>query len=259
MDEDRLVIALVLAYRGAAFHGFARQPGLLTVQGDLEQALATLFRREVETVGAGRTDAGVHALGQVVSFEVSPEEAATRPLERLQASLNALTSDDLVVRAAQLKPPGFSARFSAVEREYRYRIYTRESPPLFIAPWVWWLPLDIPLDIQAMKRAALLLVGEHDFSSFCVAASATGKNTVREIKSVLLFGTDHLGESCHVVQVIGNAFLHSMIRIIVGSLVEVGLRRHEPEWIGEVLAAHDRTAAGQTAPAQGLTLWRVRY
>jgi tRNA pseudouridine38-40 synthase len=252
-------VALTVAYRGSAFKGFARQPSQATVQAALEEALATLFKRSVETVGAGRTDTGVHALGQVVSFAATPEELAERPLERLSASLNALTPEDLVVRVATLKPPGFSARFSALEREYRYRIYTKKTPPLFIGPYVWWLPLDTPLDIQAMKLAATRLLGEHDFASFCVAASARDKNTVRTLKTVLLFGTDHLGESCHVVQVIGNAFLHSMIRVIVGSLVEVGLRRREPEWITEVLEARDRRTAGQTAPAQGLTFWRVRY
>ncbi|MDR1422781.1 MAG: tRNA pseudouridine(38-40) synthase TruA [Coriobacteriales bacterium] len=258
-DDRQSQIALTIAYRGAAFRGFARQPGQETIQGALEQALATLYHREVQTVGAGRTDRGVHAHGQVVSFGLCTEEIAEHSLGRLRSALNALTPDDIVIRFVDLKPPGFSARFSASEREYRYRIYTKSTPPLFLAPYVWWLPREHPLDIQAMKAAAELLVGEHDFTSFCVATSSRDKNTVREIRSLLVFGADHLGESCHVVQVIGNAFLHSMIRIIVGSLAEVGMRRHPPEWIGEVLEARDRTCAGQTAPAQGLTFWRVRY
>jgi tRNA pseudouridine38-40 synthase len=252
---------LTVAYNGAAFHGFARQEGLPTVQGELESALATLLRREVPTTGAGRTDTGVHAHGQVVSFPIAPDELAPRSLRKLQTSLNALTCNDLVIRDVTEKPAGFSARFSAIEREYRYRLYTREAPPLFLAPFVWWVPRDknTPLDITAMKQAASLLIGEHDFASFCVAKSAEGIRTMRELKEIFIFGIQHLGEPCIVIQVRGNAFLHSMVRVIVGSLVEVGKRNRPPEWLGEVLAARDRRAAGQTAPAQGLTLWQVRY
>jgi len=110
-----------------------------------------------------------------------------------------------------------------------------------------------------MKEAAPALVGEHDFASFCVAKSAVGKTTVRNVRQVFLFGADHLGEGCVVVQVVGNAFLHSMVRVIVGSLVEVGLRNRDPAWLAQVLEARDRRAAGPTAPAHGLTFWRVQY
>ncbi|MCL1847106.1 MAG: tRNA pseudouridine(38-40) synthase TruA [Coriobacteriia bacterium] len=253
-----ITLALTLAYNGADFHGFARQQGLNTVQGDLEKALGTLFRHEVETVGAGRTDAGVHAHGQVVSFRLPPEDYQATTLEKLRSSLNALTSDSMVINAVEEKPDGFSARFSAVEREYRYRYVFSAVEPLFLRPYVWWVSQPM-IDVQAMKQAAAYLVGEHDFTSFCTAASSVDKNTIRTILSVTLFGADHLGEGCLVLQIRGNAFLHSMIRIIAGSLLEVGMRKREPEWIAEVLEARDRKAAGQTAPAQGLTLWRVRY
>ncbi|MDR2108374.1 MAG: tRNA pseudouridine(38-40) synthase TruA [Coriobacteriales bacterium] len=256
---DDAVVSLTVAYDGSGFCGFARQPKQLTVQGALEQALATLYRRPVETVGAGRTDAGVHALGQVVSFSLSASELAARPLTRLIAALNAITPEPLVVRFAEERPAGFSARFSALEREYRYRLYTRAEPPLFLAPYVWWIPLDHPLDVNAMRRAAPLLLGEQDFRSFCVAKSAVGKTTIRRLNELFLFGHQHLGEHCIVIQVKGNAFLHSMVRVIAGTLVEVGLRRREPAWVAEVLAARDRRAAGPTAPAQGLTFWCVRY
>lgn len=262
-DEVSLVpgktLALTLAYRGGGFHGFARQPGQLTVQGELESALRLLFHRDIETVCAGRTDTGVHALGQVVSFEIQTQELEERPLDKLRNSLNALTPDDIAIRSIDQKPAGFSARFSAVEREYRYRFVFGEVEPLFIRPFVWWVPTVHPIDVQAMKMAAGYLVGEHDFTSFCTAASALDKNTVREILSATIFGMDHLGESCLVLQVRGNAFLHSMVRVIAGSLLEVGIRKREPLWIAEVLEAKDRRSAGQTAPAQGLTLWRVRY
>ena len=251
-------LAVTLAYIGTEYHGFARQTDTLTVQGALEEALNIVFRREVETVGAGRTDAGVHAHGQVVSFDLSQTELAERSLAQLRDSLNALTPNSLNIRSIEEKPAGFSARFSAVEREYRYRLVASEVPAMFLAPYAWWLP-NQHIDLIKMREAALYLIGEHDFKSFCVASSALEKNTVREIKHIHIFGMDHLGEPCLVIQVIGNAFLHSMVRIIVGSLVEVGYRKQEPEWLAEVLGARDRRVAGPTAPAQGLTLWRVRY
>jgi tRNA pseudouridine38-40 synthase len=262
--EQSGVLAVTLAYKGADFHGFARQPGLVTVQGELEDALKVLLKREVETVGAGRTDAGVHALGQVVSFELTEQDLATHcseisSFDKFRNSLNALTPDSIAIRKIEQKPADFSARFSAREREYRYRYTFSEVEPLFLRPYTWWVPPRHPIDVQAMKRAIPLLVGEHDFVSFCAAASSADRNTVRKILSVTIFGADHLGESCLVLQVRGTAFLHSMVRVIAGSVLEVGLGRREPSWIEEVLRARDRTCAGPTAPAQGLTFWRVRY
>ncbi len=252
-------LALTVAYEGSGFSGFARQPTQSTVQGELEQALRTVFCREILTTGAGRTDAGVHALGNVVSFGVTHEELGERSMERLQSALNALTPDSLVVKRIQQQPAHFSARFSAQAREYRYRLYPSQTPPVFMAPYVWWLKGTEPLDVTAMKKAAPLFEGEHDFRSFCVAKSAELGPTTRTVSKVMVFGAQHLGEQCMIVQVIGNAFLHSMVRVMVGTLVEVGLRKQAPEWIEEVLEARDRKAAGQTAPAQGLTLWRVVY
>jgi tRNA pseudouridine38-40 synthase len=258
-DDNRPVLALTVAYEGSGFHGFARQSGQVTVQGELEHALQTLYKTPIETVGAGRTDAGVHANGQVVSFALDPKQLVSRGLPKLMQSLNALTPDGLVVRAIEQKEPGFSARFSAKERIYRYRLYPRAVPPVFMAPYAWWLPGEQPLDVNAMRQAAQYLVGEHDFASFCVAKSAVDKTTVREITGIFIFGMQHLGEPLVMVEVSGNAFLHSMVRVIVGTLVEVGLRRRQSEWVAEVLAATKRQAAGPTAPAHGLTFWRVKY
>lgn len=255
---DTKTLSLTVAYIGSDYHGFARQEGLPTIQGELENALSTVFRHPVETVGAGRTDAGVHAHGQTVSFRIDAADLGERQLSQIKNSLNALTPDSISIRAIIEREADFSARFSAVEREYRYRLVAAESPALFLAPYVWWLP-DSHINLNKMREAASYLEGEHDFKSFCVASSAEDKNTIREIKHIHIFGMDHLGEPCLVIQVIGNAFLHSMVRIIVGSLVDVGYSRREPEWVKEVLAGKDRRLAGQTAPAQGLTLWRVRY
>ncbi len=247
------VIALTVAYDGSLFAGFARQPDAVTVQESLETSLATVLRREVHTVGAGRTDAGVHALGQVISFPCVGEAPSFPVFAR---SLNAMTPG-VVVREVRLARPGFSARFDARAREYRYRIKGSPTPPLFSAPVAWWVKREIDLD--AMRRAAELLVGEHDFRSFCVTDSSKGKRTVRRIASIEIAEECILGEQCLTIRVVGNAFLHSMVRTIVGSLVEVAIGREDVGWLGDALAACDRSAAGPTAPARGLTLWSVAY
>ena len=252
-------LVLTLAYNGAAYAGFAKQKDerLVTVQGELEKALATYFRHPVETVCAGRTDAGVHALGQVVSCVLDEAEFEGVIPAHLVISLNALTPDDIVVKAVRFESPDFSARFDAMSREYRYRIVTGPVPPLFLKDFAWWRRGE--LDIDAMREAATHLVGEHDFKSFCKTASAEGKTTMRYVSEVSIAHEEQMGESCLVVKVIGNAFLHSMVRTIVGTLVPVGAGHREPAWVAEVLGARDRNAAGETAPACGLTFWHVSY
>jgi tRNA pseudouridine38-40 synthase len=247
-------IALTVAYDGAGFAGFVRQGELETVQGRLESALRTTLRREVSTTGAGRTDAGVHALGQVVSFDSTGDEPENAGLAR---SLTALAGPGIVVSAVRCARPGFSARFDAIAREYRYRLVAGDVPPLFLARYAWWA--RGALDLDAMRQAAAHLVGEHDFRSFCVTESAEGKRTVRRIDSLDISEEVAVGEKHVVIRVAGNAFLHSMVRAIVGTLVEVGMGRRAPDWVADVLAAQERVAAGPTAPALGLTLWSVAY
>lgn len=246
-------IAITVSYEGAGFAGFARQPGQRTVQGEIETALATALRTPVETTGAGRTDAGVHALGQVVSFSVGIEA----DLKALLRSLNALTGPDIAVTEMRRASGDFNARFSAVGREYRYRVVPGPVPPLFLARTAWWVPQA--LDLGAMREGAQHLIGEHDFKSFCVTASAEGKRTVRRVDLLEIEPAHEMGEHCIVVRIAGNAFLHSMVRIIVGSLVEIGRGRQDPRWLASALAACDRDAAGPTAPPEGLTLWHVHY
>lgn len=265
-DKDAIVaegatLVLIVAYDGAPFAGFAFQDGLDTVQGELEQALSMLFSRPANTACAGRTDTGVHARGQVVSLPLTSEEALSldpRSLGRLLRSLNSLTCHGISVRELLLKPARFSARFDAVSREYRYRIVTGPVPPLFLEPWAWWIK-GSPLDAEAMREAAAPLIGEHDFKSFCVARSAEGRPTSRYLMSVDVTEEEVLGEHCLTIRVVGNAFLHSMVRTLVGTLVEVGTGRRSPAWMAEVLSARSRCAAGPTAPARGLTFWSVSY
>lgn len=253
-------IVLDVAYDGAPFAGFARQTGLETVQGRLEEALRTVLRRDLEIVGAGRTDAGVHALGQVVSLPATAGEADTLiggGGAAFARSLSALAGPGISVHAARVARPGFSARFDASSREYRYRLVGGGASPVLVSRFAWWVRGD--LDLESMRDAAASLVGEHDFRSFCVAESAAGKRTVRNVTAVELLETSDLGEECVQVRVVGNAFLHSMVRVIVGTLVEVGLGRKDAGWVADALAVRDRSAAGQTAPACGLTLWSVTY
>lgn len=245
---------LTVAYDGAPFSGFARQEGTPTVQALLEGALATVLRREVAIVGAGRTDAGVHALGQVVSFASREGDA---PAAKLARSLGALCAPAIVVREVREAREGFSARFDAVSREYRYRIVCGATPPVFVGRVAWHVARD--LDAGAMREAAAALVGEHDFRSFCVTSSAAGRDTVRRMLALEVTEDEPLGERCLVVGAVGNAFLHSMVRVIVGSLVEVGRGARSADWLANALQARDRAAAGPTAPAHGLTLWRVEY
>ena len=253
-------IALGVQYLGTNFSGFARQkePHVLTVQGELERALGLLYRRDVKTVCAGRTDAGVHARGQVVTYDVSQEEYDHRTCKTLMRSLNALVHDDIAVTWVEERPFGFSARFDAQWREYHYHICTLPYRPALIAPLVWSL-LGVDLDMDAMNVAAAHLVGEHDFKSFCMAASAEGKTTMRNVMSLEVYPETIMGYDVITVRVVGNAFLHSMVRTIVGTLVEVCRGRKDPDWVGRVLAACDRRAAGQNAPASGLVFWHVEY
>lgn len=255
--EREQTLSCTVAYDGAPFAGFAKQPGQLTVQGELEGALALLFRRPVDVVCAGRTDAGVHARGQVVSFEVDGDELRGRSLHNLRRSLNALTREGIVVRSVDERPRGFSARFDAQWREYRYFLATGDTPPVFTDRTSWYVGPN--LDIAAMERGAAHLIGEHDFKSFCMAASAVGKPTCRHVSEISIAAEEILGEPHRVITVRGNAFLHSMVRTIVGTLVMVGRGQRDPGWVAEVLAARDRQAAGENAPAKGLVFWSVAY
>lgn len=259
MDGDESMagtLVVRLGYRGEGFAGFAEQPSVRTVAGELRRALETVLRRPCELTCAGRTDAGVHALSQYVSVPMRADELDL-PAERLMRSLVALTPDDISIRALLRADEGFSARFDALSRSYRYRIATGEARPVLAWNHAWWYRGR--LDEGLMAQAATALVGEHDFRSFCKAVSAEGKPTCRYLASVGVSRLEEAGEELVVVDVTGNAFLHNMVRTIVGTLVEVGRGHRDPAWVGEVLEARDRTAAGQCAPAKGLTFVGVEY
>ena len=249
--------ALKLMYNGTAYHGWQVQKTVSSVCETMEKGLSKVCGGNVKLVGCGRTDAGVHALGQVVSFNVSADELESRSLYSLRRSLNALTHEDITVRKVEQREPGFSARFDAQWREYHYHICLDDTPPLFMRDFSWFVHAD--LDMNAMQQAARYLEGEHDFKSFCMAASAVGKPTYRNVHEISLSRETIMGEEVLTIKVVGNAFLHSMVRTIVGTLVMVGRGLRKPEWVREVLEARDRTAAGENAPAAGLVFWKVQY
>jgi tRNA pseudouridine38-40 synthase len=241
-------LRLAVAYDGTDFCGFQWQPAVRTVAGTLEAALAQVLGEPVKIAGAGRTDAGVHATGQVVSL-------ATRrafPFEHLAAALNATLPTDLCVIDSEIASPDFSARFSALERTYVYAILARRQRDALLARYAYhvWRPLDL----ERMKEAAEMMVGEHDFRSFCGTPPESGI-TVRAIRRLEIVATGELIR----ITVTADGFLHRMVRTIVGTLVEIGSGRRSPNAIPTVLAARDRAAAGLTAPAQGLYLAGVRY
>lgn len=255
-EESAGTLVFRLGYDGAAYCGFAEQPGQLTVAGQIRSALETFLRREVDITCAGRTDAGVHAISQYVSVPASAQELAI-PRKRWMRAAAALLPDDVNLVEVYHAEPGFSARFDALARTYTYRIATGESRPLLTRSYVWWHRM--PLDVDAMSRAAGHLLGEQDFKSFCKVQSAIDKPTHRCVLDASFSTSSHLGEEVIEFTIKGNAFLHSMVRTIVGTLVQVGEHRRDPGWVREVVDACDRMAAGPTAPAQGLCFMGVDY
>lgn len=254
--SEGATLVIRLGYRGAGFAGFAEQPSARTVAGELRRALETALRRPCELTCAGRTDAGVHAIAQYVSVPVTAEEASL-PGMRLMRSLVALTPDDISIGELLRAPAGFSARFDAVSRSYRYRIVASQARPVLSWDHAWWY--RGPLDVAAMDVAAQALVGEHDFRSFCKASSAEGRPTCRCVERLRVSRVEEAGEELVAMDVTGNAFLHNMVRTIAGTLVEVGRGHRDAAWVARALEARDRSAAGPCAPARGLTFVGVEY
>jgi len=246
---------LTIAYDGKLFHVSQKQEPegqepLLTVAGVLESTMIRVLNQPIQLIGSSRTDAGVHALGQVAQFD-----AATRiPIDRLAMAINARLPDDVDVLKAELAPPKFNAITGTVSKQYRYRLYTTERRPLDKRNYVYhcWTPLDV----DAMNDAARRLVGEHDFVSFTTLHHGR-VSTIRTIHDCRVERHPTAPET-HVV-VSGSGFLYNMVRIIAGTLVEVGRGRFKPELMDELLKGGERQPAGPTLPASGLILEWIKY
>jgi tRNA pseudouridine38-40 synthase len=242
-------IRLVVEYDGSGLHGWQRQNGQPTVQQHLEEALGKLLQHETLVTGASRTDAGVHARGQVAAFRTEK----SIPLYGIRRGLNSLLPETISIRDATEVPEDFHPRFSATGKHYRYTILVRRDRSPRWRDRAWHHPEA--LNIHAMHDASRALIGEHDFAAFR-AAGCTAKTTMRRVESITITRTN--GELVEV-DVRGNAFLRNMVRILVGTLTEVGTGRRPIGQVAEILASKDRTKAGKTAPPQGLELMAVHY
>ncbi len=242
---------MTIQYDGTGFAGFQVQVGRRTVQETLEVAINRVTGVATRVVGAGRTDAGVHATGQVVSFRTtSPMRTAA-----LQRALNAVLPEDVVIVVAVDAPPGFNARFSALSREYRYTIWNSTERPVVGRQYVYhW---RAPLDVTAMDQAARLLVGRHDFAAFA-GSTASAERTVNTTRTLFRLHCWRDGQRV-IVQAVADAFLPHMVRNLVGTLVPVGMHRMTADDVRAILASRDRRRAGVTVPARGLCLTRVEY
>jgi len=237
----------VVEYDGTDFLGFQVQAQGRTVQGEIERALAAVTQEKIRIVGAGRTDTGVHAQGQVIAFNT----AWRHPVEELQRALNAVLPEDIAVRELRPVARDFHPRFDAVSREYRYTIYNQPLRSPLVRRFAYHFPW--PLDVAAMNEAASVLVGTHDFASF--GRAPQGDNTVREVHCAQFT----LEEPFVYFDITANAFLHRMVRRLVGTLLLVGTGELSPDGFEEILRSADRDRAGQAVPARGLCLMKVNY
>lgn len=252
-EQDVRRVRIDLAYDGTGFHGFARQPEHRTVQGVLEDALARLTAIDTLTVGAGRTDAGVHATRQTVHADIPAGCRLLGDLDRARAALDAMCGPAITVWRVRRVPKSFDARFSATQRRYRYRLCDDDA----MAP-LWrhdtWHVGAPRLDVEAMDRGGRSLLGEHDFSSFC--RRRDGQHLVRRIDRLRVHRPR---AGLVVIDIAGRAFCHQMVRSVTGCLYAVGRHRRPATWVADVLAARERHAVGQVAPPHGLTLTDVSY
>ncbi|MCR5117470.1 MAG: tRNA pseudouridine(38-40) synthase TruA [Lachnospiraceae bacterium] len=242
-------IRLVISYDGTRYFGWEHQPNTdMTIQGKLENVASKMLDKETEIIGAGRTDAGVHAKGMVANFFADTDMSE----EEIKDYFNKYLPDDICVVSATFAGDRFHSRYNALGKTYRYTCYVGKEKPVFDRKYVY--VLEACPDIEAMKEAAKILVGEHDFASFC-ANPKMKKSTVRLVDEINIErNKDSLTFTYH-----GTGFLQHMVRILTGTLLEVGFNRMSPKDVGSIMEAKDRKLAGPTAPAQGLCLIKVDY
>jgi tRNA pseudouridine38-40 synthase len=268
-------IGLIVSYDGTDYYGFQSQPGGNTVQDKLEEAIYALTGERIHVTGSGRTDAGVHARGQIVNF-LTPSSI---PIERWMLALNTRLPNDIVVQSAFAVPENFHARRGAISKTYRYTINCNRNPDLFRRRYQFHHPT--PLDIGAMRSGLTHLIGEHDFSSF-TAPQSTKTSHVRTILQAELeieidppghfpIPKDHFGQQWDQIHypgkqrgvihiyITGTGFLYNMVRIIAGTLIQVGEGKRTSSEMASILASRNRAKAGPTAVPQGLSLWEVKY
>jgi tRNA pseudouridine38-40 synthase len=249
MNDMTERLKCTVAYDGTNFAGYQIQPNKRTVQGELEYALATIHKGQpIRVFASGRTDAGVHAYGQVIHFD-SPMSI---PVNGWVKALNALLPDDIVVKEVEKVDSSFHARFSATSKEYRYKVRIAQEKDVFSRNYAFHFPY--PLSYDAMKEALQFIIGTHDFTSFCSA------KTEIEDKVRTIYEADFvISDSDLIFKFVGNGFLYNMVRILVGTMLDVGQGKMNPADIPAIIKGKDRSLAGKTAPGHGLYLWKVYY
>ncbi len=254
-EELRQKVRLLVAYDGSGFAGFARNVGVETVGGTLETHLSQVLREPITLTVAGRTDRGVHAWGQVCSFDTT---ADVDPV-RLRRSLNSMCAGRIVVRSVDLVDDDFDARFSACWRRYRYTVLNRDVPDPFAGHLSWWV--DEELDVDAMRQACAPLIGEHDFSAFCRRPKPMEGATTPPSMTRRVLEADWICQSGGRLrfEVTATAFCHQMVRSLVGTLVAVGRGSLHASDVAAILRSQDRQRCPDVAPPQGLCLWEVGY
>ncbi len=239
---------MIIAYDGTNYSGFARQPNAITIQEVLEGAIKQIVQEDIKTLGAGRTDTQVHAKGQCVTFDSETKI----PPEKLLRAINSRLPQDIVIREIEEVSMDFQPRYGAKRKTYRYQILNSKIADPFLYKYTMQYPYN--LDIEKMREAANVIVGEHDFKCFCSSGSSV-KDTVREIYSLNITRDGDIVN----IEVCGNGFLYNMVRIIVGTLLWVNEGKITPKDIEEMFITHDRKKAGPTAPPQGLTMMNIEY
>ncbi len=249
MEREMRRIKLVVAYEGTNYCGWQVQPNGVTIEEMLNNALTELLGENIQVIGASRTDAGVHSLGNVAVFDTETKI----PPEKICFALNQRLPEDIVVQTSCEVPKDFHPRRCYSEKTYAYRILNRKIPVPTLRHDTYFYYRD--LDVEKMQQAALYLLGRHDFKSFC-SAKTTVEDTVREILSCTV---ERSLEHVVTIRITGTGFLYNMVRIIAGTLISVGIGEIEPSVIEKILKKKDRSAAGPTAPAQGLTMLEIKY
>ena len=249
MEDDLRNFKIVIQYEGTRYQGWQRQGTTQnTLQGKFEALLSKIAGTPVEIQASGRTDAGVHALGQTANFHMNTELSC----EELLDKLNQYLPEDVAVISCQEAAPRFHARLNAVGKTYCYRIHNSKIPAVFDRRLVW--QIEQQLDVDAMKTAAKYLVGTHDFTSFCTKK----EEVTNHVRTIYELDLTRSGDMI-TLRIRGNGFLYNMVRIISGTLIEIGNGQYPPERMQKILDAKDRSAAGPTAPAQGLTLMGIQF
>ena len=239
---------LVVAYDGSACHGWQLQPGKRTVESELNHALSELLKENIQVIGASRTDSGVHALCNVAVFDTS----SRIPGEKFSYALNQRLPEDIRIQSSKEVASDFHPRHCESRKTYEYRILNREFPLPTRRLYAYFTYM--PLDVEKMRLAAVPLIGEHDFASFC-SASSSALSTVRMVHEL----TVEKEQDEIIVSICGSGFLYNMVRIIAGTLMEIGCGKRQPEEMKKILEAKNRCAAGPTAPACGLTLVKYEF